>query len=73
MAIVAVYLLHLAWQLFEGREDPNTTMSPVLLWLFIGLFVLAAAGLLVYAWRLWKSAPKEEEERRKKEEENSLK
>lgn len=72
MAIVAAYLLHLAYQLFQGRNDPNTTMAPAVVYLFVALFALAAAGLIVYAWRLWKSAPKEEEPSRE-ENENSLK
>ncbi len=73
MAIVAAYLLYTAYQLFEGRGNPDTTMTPFVMYFFIALFVLAGAGLLVYAWKIWKNAPKEEENAERREDGNSLK
>ncbi len=73
MAIVGAYLLYTAYELFQGRNDPNTTMTPFVMYLFIALFVIAAGGLFVFAWRLWKGSREEEEEKPEREDENSLK
>jgi len=73
MAIVAAYLLYTAWQLFQGRNDPESSMSPVLLYLFVVFFVVAAVGLFIYAWKIWKNSKKEEEEEKQaRKDENSL-
>ena len=63
MGIVAGYLLYLAWQLFEGRNDPDTTMTPAAAVLFIAFFVIAAVAVGAYALRLWKRGKKEDEEK----------
>ena len=63
MAIVAAYLLYTAYELYQGRGNPDTTMTAPVMYLFIALFALAAAGLLVYAWRLWRQSGKQEEEK----------
>ncbi len=74
MGIVGGYLLYLAYQLFEGRNDPETTMTPGIMILFITLFVISGAVLLVYAIRLWKnSADGEKTERETGDDGNSLK
>lgn len=52
-AIGALYLLYLAYQLFESRGDVETTMTPVVRYLFIALFVLAGAGMLIYSVKNW--------------------
>ncbi len=61
LAVAAGYLLYLSWQLFEHRGDTDTTMTPFMRWLFISFFVIAAAGIGVYAFRVWKAGGKEEE------------
>ena len=42
-------------------------MTPFMRWLFIGLFVIAAAGIGVYAFRVWKDGGKEEERKQNDE------
>ncbi len=61
LAVAAGYLLYLSWQLFEHRGDTDTTMTPFMRYLFISIFVIAAAGIGVYAFRVWKAGGKEEE------------
>ena len=74
MGIVAFYLLYISYQLFQGRNDPESTMSPVVTILFIIFFVCAAAGVLIYAFKLWKKSEKEEkEEQHASEDENAMK
>ncbi len=73
MGIVGGYLIYLAWQLYQGRTDPDTTMTPAAMILFISLFVLAGAGLIVYAFRLWKHGMQEDQEKRREEEQNIMK
>lgn len=65
-AAAAVYLLYLAYGLFKGRNDPESTMAPALVILFIVLFALAGGALLVYsilAWNRARAEEKSEEER----------
>ena len=74
LAAAAAYLLYTAWQLYQGWNDPNTTMPHAVMALFIVLFAAIACGLLVYAWRVWKNADQEEKaEKKKQEDETSLK
>ena len=72
LGVVAVYLLYLSYELFQGRNDPNTTMTPTARILFIVFFILAAAGLLVYAVRVWKRSG-EEEQKPPQDDNNNLK
>ena len=60
LGIVGGYLLYLAWQLFDTLRKGESTMAPGLQIAFIVLFVLAGAGILVYAWRDWEKQKKEE-------------
>ena len=73
LGIGAVYLLYIAYKLFEGRNDPNTTMTLPVMILFIVLFVIAAGFLAVYAYRVWKKSKQEEEEQPSQEDGDSLK
>lgn len=74
IGIVGGYLVYLAWQLYQGRNNPDTSMSPAVMILFIALFALAGAGLFAYACILWKRAKKEEQEERKRgQDENAMK
>ena len=72
MGVVGAYLIYTAWQLFVGRTDPDTTMTPAMMWFFIAVFVGVGIRLLVYACRLWKQALSEEAEQ-KKDDPTSLK
>ncbi len=74
MGIVGAYLIYTAWQLFQGRNDPDTTMTLGIMILFVVLFVIAGAGLVVYAVILWKKGMREEkEENEARDEEEGLK
>ena len=74
MTVVAAYLIYIAWELFQDQNAPNTSMPPWVAVLFAVLFVGAAGGLLVMAWKLWKKGGEEDkEEKTRKNEENSLK
>ncbi len=76
IGIVGAYLLYTAYQLFEGRNDPGTTMTTGVMILFIVLFVLCGAALLVYAYLLWKRAGQdgeEQKEQREREDKDTLK
>ena len=73
VAVVAAYLLYLAYQLFEARLDTDTTMTPTVRFLCIGLFVLAAIGLFVYAIHTWRHSTQEEEDEQRKRDEHTMK
>lgn len=75
LGAAVVYLLYLAYGLFDGRNDPETSMSPVVRYAFIALFALAAIALAIYAYRLWATARKQESEGKKEEtsDEDSIK
>ena len=71
LGVAGGYLMYLAYELFRDRGNADTTMTPAARVLFIALFVLAGAGLIVYALHEWRHSGKEEE--KPKEDENSLK
>ncbi len=74
MGIVGGYLIYTAWQLYQGRTDPDTTMTIGMMILFMALFVVAGIALMVYAVILWKKGMTEDKEGKKtEEEENGLK
>lgn len=74
LGVAALYLLHLALELYQNREGENTSMAPAVRILFVVLFVAAAAGLLIYVIRNWKRSGKEEEEQKRErdQDENSM-
>ena len=72
IGIVGCYLIYTAYQLYQGRNDPESTMPLAVMILFIVLFVGAGLALIVLAWRIWRRG-EQEEEQRPKENENSLK
>ena len=57
--VIAAYFLYLCYGLFRDRHDTNTTMTPVIRWLFLALFAAAAVWLGLYAIRLWKQSESE--------------
>ncbi len=54
-ALVAGYLLYLAWQIVKGVRSGETSMSPAVAYLAAGFFALAAAAFLVYLIRRWRA------------------
>lgn len=52
--LVAAYLIYLCYGLFQGRLDASTTMSSWVRYASIGVFVVSAVVLAVYAFCLWK-------------------
>ena len=74
LGIVGGYLIYLAWELWQDWGNTETTMTTPARVVFIVLFVLAGAALLVYAVYIWKHADDPKEENAPpKEDENSLK
>ena len=73
MGVVAAYLLYTAFELYQGRNNPDTTMTPAVMILFIVLFVIAAGALIVYAYRLWKRGTQEEKEKAREDDPDSMK
>ena len=63
----AVYLLYLAYSLLKGAGSADSGISPFVRVLFIVLFGLGGAALLVYAARLWLRGRKEDKEEWEKE------
>ena len=72
LGIVGAYLIYLAYQLFEGRSETDTSMTPAARIAFIVFFAVAGAAVFVYALRVWKKS-RDEEQEKPKEDENSLK
>ena len=71
--IAGGYLCYLAYDLYHGYNEQNTTMSRPVMYLFAALFVLAGAALIIAAVRLWINAGKDGEETPPREDESSLK
>lgn len=53
-ALVAGYLLYLAWQIVNGVRAGETTMSPAVAYGAAAFFTLAAAAFIVYLIRRWR-------------------
>ena len=69
--IVALYLLHISYELFKGRGETDTTMTPAARIVFIVFFVLAAVGLGIYAVRTYRSSG--DDDQPPKDDKNNLK
>ena len=54
-ALVAGYLLYLAWQIVQGVRSGETTMSPAMAYGAAAFFALAAVAFIVYLIRRWRS------------------
>lgn len=68
--------MYLAYQLFEGRNDPESNMPKAVNIGFVIFFIIAGIGLLVYAYRIWKIADQDEregKEEKKPEDPNAMK
>lgn len=53
-ALVAGYLLYLAWQIVKNVRTGETTMTPAVAYAAAAFFVLAAAAFVVYLIRHWR-------------------
>ena len=54
-ALVAGYLLYLAWQILQGVRSGESSMPPVVGYLAAAFFALAAAAFGVYLFRRWRA------------------
>ena len=74
LGIVGAYLLYTTYELWQDWGNTETTMTTPARIVFIVLFVLAGAALLVYAVFVWKHSDDQKEEKpQAREDENSLK
>ena len=62
-AVVGGYLLYMAYELLQNLiNNVATTMPRFLQILFIVLFAVIGAGLLVYAWRIWRKGREDQDQ-----------
>ena len=54
-AVVALYLVYLAYQIVRGVRDGSSAMSPVIGWIACVVFVAAAVAVGFYAWKRWRA------------------
>ena len=73
LGIVGAYLLYTAYELWQDWGNTETTMTTPARIVFIVLFVLCGAALLVYAVYVWRHADDREENAPPPKDENSLK
>ncbi len=64
LGAAAIYLIYIAYDLFQSRNDPGTSMSPILRYVSVALFGLSAVALLIYAYLLWTRMRRQEREHR---------
>ncbi len=53
-ALVAGYLLYLAWQIVKGVRTGETSMSPAVAYAAAAFFAIAALAFVVYLIRRWR-------------------
>ena len=53
-ALVAGYLVYLAWQILRNVRAGETTMTPAVAYAAAAFFLLAAAAFAVYLIRRWR-------------------
>ncbi len=74
LGIVGAYLIYIAWDLWQDWGNSDTTMTVPVRVIFMVLFVLAGAALLVYAVYVWKHSDDQKEKKpQPPKDENSLK
>ena len=62
----ALYMWYIAYQLYPGHNT-ETTMSPVMSWLFMAFFVAAGIALAMISVKQYRVADKEEKEEKDNE------
>ena len=53
-ALVAGYLVYLAWQILQNVRTGETSMTPAVAYTAAGFFLMAAAAFAVYLIRRWR-------------------
>lgn len=54
-AVVALYLVYLAYQIVRGVRDGTSSMSPVVAWIACIVFVAGGVAVAFYAWKRWQA------------------
>ena len=54
-AVVAGYLIYLAWQILKGVRTGSSSMAPAVAWVAAAFFALAASAVGIYAFRSWRA------------------
>ena len=57
--VIAAYFLYLCYGLFRSSTNEAEPMTPMIRWLFLILFAVAAVWLGLYALRIWKQSESE--------------
>ena len=70
-ALVAGYLVYLAWQILRNVRSGETTMTPAVAYAASASFLLAAAAYAVYLVRCWRIEVEAARLRQSDEAENS--
>lgn len=65
--IASAFMFFTAYDLFKGRNDPESTMPMWLLIAFMVFFALAGVALLVFAIRLWIHSKDEDQQEEKED------
>ena len=73
LGVVGAYLLYTVYELWQDWGNPDTSMTTVARAVFMALFALSGAALLIYAVRVWQKSGREEENAPPKQDEDSLK
>ena len=60
-AVVSGYLLFLSWQIIQGAQSEDTSMSKPVAFLIGGVFALAAIVFGVYIWKQYQAGLKDAE------------
>lgn len=69
LGLVGGYLLYLAWQLFESYRAGTGEMPEAAFIIAIVVFTVAGAGILVYAWTIYRKQQKTEKNQKERSEE----
>ena len=62
LALVGGYVLYIAWHLLDNLRSGAEDISPKAAIAAIAFFAVAGIAVLVYAWRVWRHAPKDGED-----------
>lgn len=62
LALVGGYVLYIAWHLLDNLRSGTADIAPAAAIAAIVFFTVAGIAVLVYAWRVWRHAPKDGED-----------
>ena len=60
--VIAAYLIYLGGTLMLDQIKGAATISPVVIWIFGPLFVIAGLGFGCYTWKQWKAGQADSDE-----------